>query len=166
MTVTAEPKAKETDPLAFYKGKPVAVIRRRPTSPGNVDLVDRRGLTVARASIDPGRGTVNRTWTWVMEFGLSWKGGGGPRTGESRPGLQACVDELSVLMEERGLEGVDRIVTGPSSLRTFKVYVREGQTRINADAIAEALHDCGVPLLSVSEEFQNVNERRRLNRGR
>lgn len=142
-----------------YAGKPVPVIRRQPVSSGKQNLVDRRGVIVAHAELDAERSSSYRKyWSWTLAHGLSWDGAGGPVSAYDLPSLQACVDEVAELLETRGLLGVERIVTGPSSMRTFTVYVREGQSRITAECIAEALHDARIPLLSVAEQFDSTRK--------
>lgn len=142
-----------------YAGKPVPVIRRQSTAPGVSNLIDRRGVIVAVAAMDHQRSsTYRKFWRWELSHGLRWDGTGGPESGHDLPSLQSCVDEVAALLEECGLLGVERIVSGPSSMRTFTVYVREGQSRINAETIAEALHDARIPLLSVAEQFDNTRK--------
>lgn len=156
--------ATEAETASRYKGRAVPVIRRQSTAPGVNNLIDRRGVIVAVARLDAERSNTSRKfWSWELSHGLSWDGKGGPESGFDYPSLQACVDEVGALLEECGLRGVERIVSGPSSMRTFSVYVREGQSRITAECIAEALHDARIPLLSVAEQFDST--RRGVGRG-
>lgn len=143
-------------------GRAIPVVQRRRGTPGRVDLLDQQDQVIGVA-VRTGTAHAPTPWEWALTYGLAF---GDPEVSCYGHGktLAECSDTVAARIIEHGLVRGEPVTVG-SGQRRFTVVVEEGEYRVNADAVADALRDARLTVLSVSEQFENTNTKGRTDHG-